>query len=148
MSKKDQAATRAKTNTEYPLIISFYYGDDYYQKAARQLKKDCESLGLDYEIVEAPLAKGTNWIQACRYKIVFIQQCLTKFKRPVLWVDVDGRMLAKPEVLRESSADFGFFLHNFRYLREYDPVTSPRFMQPAILYFGYTQKARGNRKYC
>lgn len=138
-----EASTDSKA---FPLIVSYYAGDDYYYKAAEQLKKDCEGLGLDYEIVEAPLKKPFSWIEGCRYKIKFINETLEKFKRPVLWVDVDCRLLALPAVLKNCQADMAFFLRAFRYFRDYDPLVISRTIDPSLVYYGYTPKGRGFAK--
>lgn len=122
---------------DYPLIISYYAGDKYYYECAKKLKADCEKLGMDYEIVEAPLKKPISWIDACRFKIKFIEQSLNKHKRPVMWVDVDSRMLARPEVLRSSEVDIAYFLRGHNSLQGYDPTRWARTISPVLIYFGY-----------
>ena len=122
----------------FPIIVSFYCGDAYYFRAAEQLKQDCMRLGLDHHVVEAPFPASVPWITACRYKVRFIAECLHAHQRPILWVDVDCRLLERPALLASCRADFGFFLRGFRYLKEFDPAALPRMAQPSILYFGHT----------
>ena len=128
-------------HAEFPLVVSFFCGDPYYFRAAEQLKQDCLRLDLDHHIVEAPLPASVPWVTACRYKIGFIAECLRIQARPILWVDVDCRLLERPAVLRSCQADLAFFLRGFRYLKEYDPAALPRTAQPSILYFGHTPAA-------
>lgn|GEM_PF-693857 len=135
------AGSASGRGTSFPLVISFFCGDDYYYRAADQLRGDCTRLGLEHHIVEAPLAPGTSWIAACRYKVRFIAECLRTFRRPVLWMDVDCRLLRRPELLESCRADLAFFLRGFRYLKGYDPMALPRLAQPSILLFGYTPMA-------
>jgi tetratricopeptide (TPR) repeat protein len=125
-----------------PLVVSFYAGDPYYYRAAEQLKEDCDRLALDHEIVEAPLGASVTWVQACRYKVKFIEACMRRHDRAILWVDVDCRLLRIPEMLRGSGVDLGFFLRGFRYLKGFDPMALPRLAQPSVLYFGATPAAR------
>ena len=125
-------------HSEQPLVVSFYCGAPYYFRAAEQLKQDCLRLGLEHHIVEAPLPSTTSWVDACRYKVVFIGECLTTYRRPILWIDVDCRILERCKLLESCAADLGFFLRGFRYIKEYDPMALPRVAQPSILYFGFT----------
>lgn len=123
-----------------PLLISFYYGDEYYHRSALQLQEDCKRAGMEHYVVEAALPPNTPWVSACRYKVPFIADCLRRFRRPLLWLDADCRLLARPDLLWTSKADLGFFLRGFRYLKDFDPMAVPRLAQPSILYFGYTSK--------
>lgn len=124
-----------------PMVVSFAFGDAYYLRAAEALRRDCERLGVDAHVVEAELPAGTDWIEACRHKVRFIEECHRRFDRSVWWVDVDCRLL-RPLPALGPSVDLGLFLRGFRDLRSYDPMLLPRTWQPSILYFGATEVAR------
>lgn len=80
-----------------PLIISFYTNDWVYPDYANALKKDCEGLNLDYHIVEKP--STGDYIQNTSIKPYFVQECIRKFNRPLLWIDCDGSILNLPILL-------------------------------------------------
>jgi hypothetical protein len=124
-----------------PMVVSFAFGDEYYLRAADTLRADCVSMGVETHIVRAELPAGTSWIDACRYKVRFVAECVERFDRPLWWVDVDCRLLrALPDL--GASVDLGFFLRGFRDFRQFDPALLPRVLQPSILYFGRTPAAR------
>jgi Polysaccharide pyruvyl transferase len=123
-------------------VISFHWGEAYYRNASKVLREDCDRLGLPASIVEAPQGVARSWIQACRYKVRFISESLAQFDEPLLWIDVDCRILQRPLVLQDCRADLAFFLRGFREIRQFDPVVLPRTMQPSILYFGAGRRSR------
>jgi hypothetical protein len=86
-----------------PLIISFYTNDWKYPDHATRMAEDCKRLGLDHHIKEKPSTK--DYIQNTAIKPFFVKECLETFKRPVLWIDVDGLLLQKPN-LTNLSTDF------------------------------------------
>jgi len=79
-----------------PLIISFYTNDWEYPAHAKRQAADCTKLGLEHCIREKESTK--DYIQNTAIKPIFIKECLEEFKRPVLWIDVDGLLLKKPEL--------------------------------------------------
>lgn len=112
----------------YPVIVSFYTKDWKYPQHAQRLKKECEALGLEYMIEERP-SKG-GYIQNCCIKPFFILDCLKK-GRPVLWIDVDGSILQKPD----------FFLdHSFDFQARKMPETRRRTWHVGTMYFNPTAK--------
>lgn len=82
-------------------VISFYTRDWLYPDYAQRLIEDCDRLGLQHHIVEKP---STNkYVGNCQIKPFFIQECMERFQSPVLWMDADGSILQKPELLLEDS---------------------------------------------
>lgn len=81
------------TDHREPLIISFYTSEWEYPENAKRLKLECKEFGLNYFIQER---ESTNdYIQNTAMKPFFIKECLTKFQRPVIWIDVDALILKK-----------------------------------------------------
>lgn len=87
-----------------PIIVSFYTDDWRYPKYAIELKAQCMSLGLDHHIERRPSAGG--YIQNCCQKPLFILECLERFQRPVLWLDVDASLESRPAFFDGLDCDF------------------------------------------
>ena len=77
-----------------PLIISFYTNDWKYPEFAKKLQNNCEQLSLEFYIQEKP--NLNSYVNNCNIKPKFILECLLKFKRSVLWVDVDNSIVKVP----------------------------------------------------
>jgi hypothetical protein len=86
-----------------PVIVSFYTDDWMYPDHAKRMTKDCDDLGLQCHIVEKESTR--DYIKNTAIKPFFIKECLDRFKQPVLWVDVDGLLLKRPE-LSDLTSDF------------------------------------------
>lgn len=81
------------------LIVSFFTRDWTYPDHAKRLAKECEKLKLRYRIDE--LQSTNSYLRNCCLKPAFIQQCLLDERGPVLWIDVDGSIFAKPDFFRD-----------------------------------------------
>ena len=90
--------------SESPLIISFYTDDWQYPQHADRLRGECDRLGLAHHIERRPSAGG--YLENTCQKPTFIRECLQRYGRPVLWIDVDGSIRQKPEHFREPGWDF------------------------------------------
>jgi hypothetical protein len=75
------------------LIISFYTNDWEYPEHATRLKNECKSFKLPNYIIEQK--STTDYIKNTAIKPFFIKDALLKFRRPVVWIDVDA-LLLKP----------------------------------------------------
>jgi len=79
------------------VICSFYTPDWDYPNYAKQLSQDCERLSLPYHILEKQ--SYNDYRKNCNIKPFFIKESLEKFKRPILWIDVDGSIISRPELI-------------------------------------------------
>lgn len=141
MQTPDGAAIdRASLPVPAPILVSFYCGDTYYYDAAELLRADCSAAGIDCDISELTIPQDFNWAQICKLKVAFFEDMLKKHRRPIFWVDVDCRVKAMPEELRSCSFDFAGYARAFRYIRDFDPLSSARFWTPSILFFNYNEK--------
>lgn len=92
----------------YPRIISFYTPDWEYPAYAKKMRDDCMALGLSHSIQELP--NTGSYLKNTCMKPNFIRFQLRTRNEPVLWVDVDGTILKKPEYLNgliPPEIDFG-----------------------------------------
>lgn len=85
-------------------IISFYTNDWTYPAHAERLKKECDAIGINSLIEELPTT-GSYLKNTCM-KPQFILDKLNEIKSPVLWVDVDGSIYKKPELIDMLDCDF------------------------------------------
>ena len=113
-----------------PLVISFYTNDHRYPWHAKQLRRDCEKLRLEYRIEEMESSK--NWLGNCCIKPFFIRDILREEKRPVLWVDCDNRILRRPDAVRDIA-------HDCALVRK--PPGCARQWMVSVMAFNYTEKA-------
>jgi hypothetical protein len=125
----------------YPTVVSFFGGDQYYYDAGAMLRQDCERLGLAHHIREQKDVAGLNWAQICRLKVRFYLAQLHACAGPILWCDVDNRILRRPEALRGCGFDMAGYAQKLRYIRDFDKYDIARFWIPGILYFNNTPKA-------
>jgi len=91
-------------------IVSYYTKNDknkFYEKAAEELKKQCETFSFDYYIEEKPSEKDYNL--NIKYKPIFIKKCLEKFNQPVLFLDIDAQLTGTvpKEMIRLDEYDIG-----------------------------------------
>lgn len=80
-----------------PLIISFFTQDWEYPQHAKRLEKECRDLDIDLYVKE--LESTGSYRANCGKKPMFIMSCLEKFRRPVLWLDVDASIMRYPSEL-------------------------------------------------
>ena len=78
-------------------VVSFYTPDWHYPKYARQLQVDCDQFGLNHHIVE--VSSQGNYVKNCNIKPFFIRDMLHMHKSSVFWIDADGTINRKPELL-------------------------------------------------
>jgi hypothetical protein len=93
--------------TVKPLIVSFHTGQEPYTSYARSLADSCAAFELDCLIQELP-DQGT-WIENVALKGPFMRRCMRRFDQPLLWIDVDGRIVAEPKLLYGMDADFAIY---------------------------------------
>ena len=101
-----------------------------YSEAARRLRGQCESLGIDchipvidFEIVDRK--------HICLYKPTFILEQLNRFPIPTLWLDCDAALVGAPDLPWEDPWDLGFV-----------PNTRRRKVRDFLAKVGYRQQSR------
>jgi hypothetical protein len=76
-----------------PLIVTGYTPD--YEWAADRLAEDVDRLGMSFLAI--PYEDCGAWHLNCRQKPGLIASALKR--RPLLWIDADGRLLRRPHLL-------------------------------------------------
>lgn len=87
-----------------PLVVSFHTGREPYASYAAALAESCRQIGLDVHIARRP-DRG-SWVENVALKGPFMRSCMERFRRPLLWIDVDGRVVQAPEALYGAEEDF------------------------------------------
>lgn len=90
--------------TNFPLIVSYYTKDTFYQLEVQNLIASCEKWQLDYHV--EPIPSFGSWERNCAYKPFFLMEKLQQFSRPIFWVDADGVFVQKPKALEIFDLDF------------------------------------------
>jgi hypothetical protein len=112
-------------------VISFFTSDWLYPEYAKLLENDCKKLGLKYCI--KPFPSLGEYTKNCNIKPSFILDQLSNLKSPVLWMDVDGSLLKRPEILFDNN------------IEKYDiagnrPFNNKERIHVGSIWFNYTNK--------
>lgn len=133
-----QSSPSIACRDDLPVVVSFYAGDEYYYRAAKLLRADCDKLGLEHSIDELTVPPGFDWAQICRLKATFYRAKLAELNRPILWLDVDSRLRSLPEALIGARYDFAALLRGFSELDPYRLVQFARQWYPGVLFINNT----------
>ena len=88
-------------------IVSFFSdvdGNTYYSDHAKRLIKECDRLGVPYDIREKK-SEG-SYQKNCLSKPKFILDMLMTKRKPFIWLDVDSYLLKQPDVFDLMIEDF------------------------------------------
>jgi hypothetical protein len=89
---------------DFPLIVSFYTKDTFYQLEVQNLIASCEKWQLAHYV--EPIPSFGSWERNCAYKPFFLMAKLQQFSKPIFWVDADAVFIKKPKVLDIFDWDF------------------------------------------
>jgi hypothetical protein len=96
---------------QYPLVISYatvHRGEadeDNYEEELKELTRSVKNHGLEiYSEIIDPTDEG--WIGNCRMKGNFVLKCMEMFRRPLLWLDADARLISAPVLFDNPDFDF------------------------------------------
>jgi len=117
------------------LLISFYSdieGTTYYSDHASRIIRECEELGIPYDIQEKP-SLGSYQLN-CLSKPQYILDKMESLNSPVLWMDIDSRIHKPLDIYDtfDESVDIIVTTANGR-------VSG---MKASPLYFGNTEKSK------
>jgi hypothetical protein len=94
-------------------VVSFFTPNWEYPQHALNLIGMCNVLNTPHYIKERPTTG--NWRKNCRYKPSVIREALGATNGPVLWLDVDNKLIDQPKV--DLTKDI--MLVNDRYIQAY-----------------------------
>jgi hypothetical protein len=115
-----------------PKLISYYADFDtnkYYEGFAKILTEKWKSFGLDYDISE--LESRGNYGVNCLMKPEFILEKITKYKKPLIWMDCDTDFREPFDHFNNITEDVGMATHS----GELNGIKA------SPLYFNYTKGA-------
>ena len=125
------------------VVCSFHTDDDYYRQHGEQLRANLTGLGVRHVVQEMARVEGQDWADLCRAKVPFLQRiCAENPGSKVFWIDVDCRLLALPEFVRDSSADIIGFQRGFSNPRTIGYHRRGRFWEPCFWGVNTTPGAR------
>lgn len=90
-------------SSEKLMVISYYTPDPYYKELGESLRKSCEKYGVDNAIAELP-SRG-EWIKNINLSPGYINDCMMKYNRPLLWIDADSVLIQFPNLFRSKPDD-------------------------------------------
>jgi hypothetical protein len=89
--------------SSYPILISYYTGDHYYELCSSKLKKSCDDLKIPI-VIENIQSLGTYWKNTLQ-KPSFILKKMKEFKNDVIWIDVDTKINEYPVCFKKWDSD-------------------------------------------
>lgn len=95
----------------------FFKGRDLvpvtYSKMAENMKTNMKKMGLSFHVEHLDF-KGVFSYQDCiNYKPIFIKKMLKLFKGPVVYIDIDMRIHAKPVLFTDTDGFYDFMAFNW-----------------------------------
>lgn len=100
-------------------VVSFHTGQEPYVSKSRRLAESCEKLDVPCWIGELP-DRGT-WIENVSMKAQFLLNTMYYLRHPLLWIDADGYLVRKPDILHQCLEDFGVYAKD-RHKRTWKPI--------------------------
>ena len=124
------------------VFISFYTAEGKYPELAIKLKRSINKFNLQSHIVKIN-SNFASWEQGTHFKSKFILQSLLKFRKPVVWMDIDTEILKSPELLF-GEHDFAIYNwiadkdHHLSGKIPYDPKTKTLICSGGVQKYSYT----------
>lgn len=133
----------------YPLVVSFHTGTEPYVSRTKRLTSSCERLEIDCEIYK--LDDTGTWIRNVAMKGPFLHEVMKRQECPLLWIDADGYLVERPELLLNTEADFAIHATD-RGKRSWKPIgrdaqhlpdswPDTRWFLSGTMFFNYTKGA-------
>lgn len=124
------------------VIVSYWWGN--YKKHEEKMLKICSKLNIQCDLHYMKQFNNRNYQLNINYKPTFIKNMILKHKKPVIYLDMDMKILKFPELFSYMSykgVDFGAFNWNAdtRVFNIYDPFVFET--SGGIMYFGNTKNA-------
>jgi hypothetical protein len=123
-----------------PIFVTHWWGDSYKDKAQRWVKH-CVRAGIDHVCVERKLNSSINYQEAINNKVRFIVNMLIKYKRPVVYLDVDVCVRKKP-ILFDHLENYDIMCFNWNADVHVTKIVDPYVFETpgCVMGFGYTSQ--------
>jgi hypothetical protein len=123
------------------IFVSYYTGNGNYPALAEQLGASLRKFNLPHAILK--VKDHADWQAAADAKPQFIIHQLCRYRRPVVWLDVDTEIVQLPHLLYQTVHDFAVYnwhadAHN-PLAFPYDPHRLT--CSGGVIQFGYTAAA-------
>lgn len=107
--KKKPVVEREAVEGE-PLFVSYYTTGNGYAQYAKKLERTLKEFNLAYS-VQAVKSKG-KWDLDTKLKPTFLLKIMEQYPgRPIVWLDADAIVSAKPEKLLKNNADIAVYIN-------------------------------------
>ena len=116
---------------DFPVIISFYTKETFYQVEAHNFIASCQKFSLDVSI--EGIDSWGSWELNCAFKPFFILKKLRELKRSILWVDIDAIFVSQPQAIDCFNQDFAV------YIQEDLGFDHPSKVRSGTVFVNYTQ---------
>ncbi len=137
---KPRCSAAVKTQSDFPLVVSFFTVDPIYEKEADRFIKTLKAFDIEYDI--RGLEPSTAWRLNSNMKWPFIIGMMKEYPtRDIVWMDVDSRIRKYPIKLKEINCELA--LHFIDWKKYPDVKRVPRdCLQAAcgVVYIKNTEK--------
>jgi hypothetical protein len=87
----------------FPLFVSYYTGNSYYDECSEKLIKYCEALGISIEI-ENVQDLGAYWKNTLQ-KPSYILRKIKEHQRDLIWIDIDTKIYQYNDCFKKWESD-------------------------------------------
>jgi hypothetical protein len=95
------------------LVIAYYTLGNHYESLSENLRKSCETFNIPHFLKAIP--NLGSWEKNTHYKANFIKECLEKFEKNLLYIDVDAVFRSYPDLAETLDCDLGYRTENFKW---------------------------------
>lgn len=113
-------------------VISFYTNNWEYPAYAEKLRQQCDKFNLKHHIQLLP--DTGDWLKNTKLKPQFILDAILQVKGPVLWIDVDGSLLAPPTFILDR-------MHTMDFMVKLKPNGHKRKFHVGTMFFNNTESS-------
>jgi len=93
------------------IFVGYYTIGTPYERESLVLRESLDALGLEHDIVGVP--RFATWQQATQHKAKIVRQMLKKYKRRIMYIDVDSIVLSRLDLsFDEMNVDIAAVLFN------------------------------------
>lgn len=111
------------------IIISMFTKDTPYEKDIDILSRSIDRYNIKYDIIGKD--NTGNWIKNTYLKALTIKDAMNKYKIPVVWIDIDAKLVRYPDFFFNMNGEISYFKFD-----NYEDILT------GTLYFAYTDNCK------